>query len=95
MTVNKENLEMDVSESDYEAMRSTNKEEYERAWEAWADRSEDVLAEWQKRLMGKTFIDDHDKKCELDNPEVRRQSTFRDLHWRRVLSNNSVVFHTS
>ena len=59
--------ELNVSEHDHMAMRSTDDEERNRARTAWLARRHDVLVEWERRLMGKRFIDTEDK---TDEPEV-------------------------
>ena len=58
---------MDLSERDYEAMHGSDSEEIESARSAWFERRPNILAEWQRRLMGKIF---NDTEAEIDNPEV-------------------------
>lgn len=60
-------VELNISEHDYLAMRSSNDEERTPARDAWLARRHDVLLEWERRLMGKRFIDTDDG---TDDPEV-------------------------
>ena len=41
-------LDLDVSKDQQDALQSSNHEEKLRAWNAWGERSEAVLAEWQR-----------------------------------------------
>lgn len=98
-------LDLDVSEHDHEAMYSTDDQAQAQARTTWLARRPEVLAEWERRLLGKTFID---TESETDDPKVRlrliimseranvlHQTTVEDLllHYSHALRTKWIFFY--
>lgn len=82
-------IEMDISEEDAEALYSSNAVEREKAKSAWLARRDEILTEWQRHLLGRTFleVDNATTSSDEDNVSltVEKISTGQDVHLRITL----------